>query len=1613
MANTEGIPDEKLASLLSLDDDTNIHSSISSRNRSSRSSQMNRNPQHHRHGTNIPRGLIERQRMMDAYHGSSGNSGSGGGGDMQPSAKVIRSSNARPPPTIVKSNTTTSTTTSTTKGVVEGRNNSKTATAISVGSSLDFKHGNDKKQVSFLRQEQEQQEQGVKPMVDNSQNTMLPPAILSSSIQERPILITKTRTINPQDNIHHEQTTPKKVSRFKMRQQRTNHNHHHNQPTDKKDEAVKGNHNSSTFPPLHKTGFPSFDNIPVGSLTKKGNTINTNRQNNPTKIINTNERENEVDRMIANMSKNEVQENINELKDMLSNETIAFLKNRRKKKEVNVSNNTTTTTTTMGVADKKKDDDQIDIPTQSKTPLSENAFSSPMIQREKEDEDENDASMDIRQKNEKEQMGRMLSNIKTEEELDALYAKSMGIEVPHQINPSATPSTTINTTTNTSLEQLHCRKEHGSIDNEVVNNDESEIEKATKLLRSTVLRQRLLGAKSIHEILLQQRLHAQQQQQQQQQQLSDYPKLLPVALRCLLDIPSPMKHTILLSYVLQSIHSLIILFAPDENHVYVNTPSSSSSKSNAAITQYTEDPKAIHQLWFMDDYIPTPSSRNLYTSSNIGPQSTNGTDRKIDDGCYATDSSAESAEKDSMAFYNDPLWTLLSRMKILPCIAHILSAYSKKNVGRDGICIDKEMVLQSVESISSICGILAMLSVRSPGAACAIAQHKTILPMIIAIFSIQPNLTEKMDSPSHDNDNDSFVVHTQLAFPAIRFICTLCRQSRTAATSTWIPSVMDSITMILATKSMKRDEWNLQRWSIILWRTLLRYGLAISYTSTILPMSIADLTMQIETEYSLSSYYLSTYAVICNCAKASKKDEKVEKSLNDLDKLVLDGCSMWLASHMKSCVEYLCQLYLTTYEDEPTAMRLASARITLLHSYTSAGDHGTTDGTLIPIISREAFINALKGVVQAKLLHRAIIVCLNSFDVDENESTNHRKLACACSLVYSFFTSLGNLFNEYSNRQGGESRNPSDDNLLRLVADIFDYVLSVLDSSNYYHEERASATSYCIRSWRNKAHFAMGKLMTKALTSDLPHIPDSALPITQSFCFTLIGKLDRGEEAMAAMLLSQGVLFDVKVGHESNSIQSMNLIQEVMLREIMDTSNQSQTQLDHSFKLIGGLEETSHLGGGPFLLESLRSEADRSVESIPSSDPNEKFEVLSLPLGHDWLYKLLCGKIDLGEEPQQKAMRLQGTSSIVISALKLIAYMEDDSSLYTKHIPSGSKLYFMLNACLFPEEIIRHDSFRPLFYDLFLRYYLSNDQTSTEKTRSFIVTSFRHSSYHHQRKDTSQKIQNKNHSEITEDQILALFFDTRGGEEKKMKLSPKDLKALDDFLSDLCTAFTNYGAQYDFFCTSIRFLLTAGFPTRNRIIILNHLKDLLHLLTTETESKDLTSTSICQSLCRSYNGGLPMLDGSKRDPAELLDVMASLMKKEKYCNVHRGGFFYLYCIGSFARNLSSSVIRCECGLNAMKRRLCGMNKNILQDTFTVSSKLMKDRIGTTEVLVDIVVQTCVRSVLGVDEDVNGTERSFWGEEWYESKNDDGVWNRIVKDLHQLYENGRTARMTID
>mmetsp|Transcript_16836 Transcript_16836/g.19251 ORF Transcript_16836/g.19251 Transcript_16836/m.19251 type:complete len:272 (+) Transcript_16836:34-849(+) len=227
MANTEGMSDETMASIFSLDADGTVGKSSSGNKVSS--IPVGGVPR-------IPRGFVERQRMMDEFEM---------GGQVKPSATVIRSSK-KIAPTV----------------------NYQT----SMNASANTNARNKTKKVSFDQIHKSKNEVEEVPIENKSSKNLPVAALISKSIRERPLVIQSASNNNNQSNV------PKKMSRFKMRQTGKNDVNNSDKESNSNDENKRKN-DKSIDTPIHKTGFPSFD-IPVGALTRKGRKDSNSRHQN-------------------------------------------------------------------------------------------------------------------------------------------------------------------------------------------------------------------------------------------------------------------------------------------------------------------------------------------------------------------------------------------------------------------------------------------------------------------------------------------------------------------------------------------------------------------------------------------------------------------------------------------------------------------------------------------------------------------------------------------------------------------------------------------------------------------------------------------------------------------------------------------------------------------------------------------------------------------------------------------------------------------------------------------------------------------------------------------------------------------------------------------------------------------------------------------------------------------------------------------------------------------------------------------------------------------------------------------------------------------------------------
>lgn len=1387
--------------------------------------------------------------MMDEFESDDGL------GNFQPSAKIIRHSSKRP---VIKSNDLTAARDLDSIGEIRENQN------VTVSKSSDD-HLQTSKQSHHQRA-----------------------AVMSESIVERPF------------------SQPKKVSRFKMMKQ-----------------AQLDNHEQ-------KGGFPSFD-IPVGTLTRRGGKIEFDHVNakgsltthaqgvvkNKTKfsLDDGNGRDggsssspSEADKIIANMSQDEIIQSVQEIKSILSSDTIQFLKQRKHHQQTKVikdedgkyRNKTTTT----------KDKGQLnDLHTRQ---IQEKSAS---VSEESVSQQQNSL-----QQQERNHSYKVLSNIQTEQELEEAFRKAMG-DFDDACSSIAEDK------------------------------EESELFKATKLLRSTSSRQRTLGAKTVCEILENRiRQLSEHADQEWYEDASTYPDVLPVSLRCLLDTPSPQNNVQLISYIVRAIHVLVILFSHPEHRVGLSITG----------TLEGNDANNVLQQDFMYDAVPISPGYQIYSREKACKLENTAV---FGDGCYTTNASAASAKSDAKAFYNDPAWTLLSKMRFIPCISHILSALCRL---RQKATYNDTPTISS-NAIMSICGILSSLGIRSPGAAVAISQHKDLLPSLFTLTL----------EPDNSGDN-SFVVDTAASFPAIYLSCVLCAQSRTAAES--LQSVMESVVYIVANDPQNQQEFQLEQWCLIFWRKLLRYGIGISYLPTLLPISVKQLTCGDRTPFSLAAEYFSAFAVICQCVKVARHQSSCQSDasnsiLEDSVREILAMSGMWFSSHAQNCIKFFVESFRSGSRYH---LKLTSAKLRFLSSYIDASSPTDINGSalvsrnnvdFVSIIHEDDFMLALDNIAKSKFLQNALFGSCSPDSNVTNAATSMRDEAACCAFIEAFFSSVSMLkakiYDASHSAQEVEADLGENTGMESLVAK------ACAHSTEYINKAAFSPHIDCFPKsrilWTNKAHLSLLHFHTMAikillLSSKITLKPP--LKSMQSFSFSLIGKLQRGEEAKAVQLLNQDMFFYVIIedGEMKKSLIGSSL-RELIITELSENPS-AQAQLDHSNKLEGhpGLtqERVGHFG-----LKSLRVEND-----IMLGNPDQLDESLILPLGNEWAWKLISSPVARNREDKDTLTKI---SMVVKSILQFLLYVEESGMDFSTSLHTGSKMYYLLNSCLHPEAVISDKEYNEIFSKLFSLYQTSAAVDGDETARSFIITCYEHSKY----------FQEYTRDRANYDTLSDLFFtDTvQGGD---IGLSSKDFKAFDEFVDDLCAAFMDFGAQYNFFVYAIRFLLSPFMPVRVRNRTLENLKDILHLLTTEGESKDEEKKDLKKCLKYFYPGGLPFLDHSKRDHSSTLDILASVLKTGSFDLMQRQeGFFFLYAVGSLARNLASNAVKCECGLKSMKRRLSTLKKDVSAKILAIAIATIKEKCASADHLASIVLRKYVEDTpvcdLEFDEAVQNLRDLHYGQ----------------------------------
>lgn len=1094
------------------------------------------------------------------------------------------------------------------------------------------------------------------------------------------------------------------------------------------------------------TGFPTLQK-PVGTYTPKNATLK-GKTSAPTskpavaasssmastpaasQDILQETRTREADQMLAGMSVDEIRSSVEELEAMLPPDTLAFLRDRKKKAQ----------------------SEPQPLPSKQAS-LPDTAKKSALGGLEKE-------------RLEKERVSKLLSAVQTFDDMDALYQAEAG-EASTLANDSPSDSFAV----------------------------------ACDLLRSTVPRQTLWAVRTVRD-RLQNDLAEGRTMRLPMHPDWPYPSILPVSLRCLLDQPPTRVNAYALhTHALEALYLLLRLRCAVDHDVDVTDT-------------VAHDPASVYQLYFQQDAVPTPPLHSVYSASqSVKPLSVGSHDNVA----YSTASSSTTAQQDGQRFAQDPLWTLLSQMRILPRLATLFQ--SRPSLPH--------------EALVAASGILALIAQRSAGAATAMVQHKTLLH----------DLSRQAWEPDAST--------TAISLAVVRLWIILARQSRTAAAGLELPPWG----LLLGQRAHTREDWHRQRWTLVLWRTLMRYGLALTELECVLTLAASQLAVP-KHEYSLTADYFSCWAVLLQAhySRAVTAPDETTR-LHELRLLV--QVRVWLSSSyrqalsllessivppmatdavmtLSACLRFCCQYRRSTdvvIPNPPGEYKTEE---------TSVEDDKSFMASLQRIVNRSVFSWALTRI--SPHMFRSLV---DQAPIEE---------AAAASFLAAFTNVLNALLKRVDDKANDECRQEFSFLRESLSKKL---VATLSTEAAKAHTRSGNQDGVVAIGWRNCGRLCIWQLLQSSSGGESVNGR-----VRMAMTILSLAWLQTGDEAIFEYLLQLDVVI------LPSELKGMVYSQ-------INGAPQKSDQMHHSLALHQETIATTETSMVVSEIQSLRSEAD--IRGAKRHDIGS-----GIPLGEYWLWKVLTGSA----APETPVYQ---TVQVLSAALSLIDELEeaDTSGLcrYAASLDPASKMYFLMNLCLQSEEVLAHELIQEQCERLYRKYEKNVDPIYV---KSFAESCASHSAMQHSDPTTTTGDSEGTNEEENKFAAALLENDIAVG---PAVISGKTLRLMMDFMNDLCIAFVDYGAQYPFFAAFLRVFLYPSFPAQVRCEILQRLQGLLHLVSLS----DDTDTTLA---------GFLGDDPSKED---VLDALASRYTKSGPERSH--GLVELITVAELGRALGQATQR--------------------------------------------------------------------------------------------------------
>jgi hypothetical protein len=1232
-------------------------------------------------------------------------------------------------------------------------------------------------------------------------------------------------------------------------------------PVDTIDSKLSDNVNNMSTP---VNGFPSLQQRHIGTFLPSTNVVNASSRKSSTttskvmlesptcknaslSILEQSSMDSQA--LLEQMSIDEIRESVQELHKVLKADIIRFLRRRGNCTKVKSF----------------EEPKRLHVPLRLEPPLVV-TLNKPDVPLELDPNESLTAtcSMTIK-KNLKEELATAMSSIQTYEDLDAAYDHYFKNETSGETNDSLL----------------------SSIKDEYT--DDEKFQVACKLLRSSSPQQTLWAARVVcirlkyelernpRSYSLTPSIYSECEITRQKANRWPFPVLLPVSLRCVLDSQSTQSlcgsgGVLLTTYVLQSLLLLLQLRACSD-HIFCNP---------------AEQKKDFYQVDFLDDVVPSVPLRFCYFDAIAepvnAPASCGVEGGNLSTGVYWTSSSTStSAISDGQAFVSDPMWTLLSRMRIIPRLAEILQLF------RNGAVLP-------IEARTSICGILVMIGQRSSGASSAIIHHPTLIDDLLEKMIVHRDNSAQYDSRS--------------AIPFIYLLCTLARQSRVVAEGIRRRIATDNSPIILhllapysetsdntasCDVSLDLPDFTLQQWTFILWRTLLRYGLCLDILPTILTLSARHLTLgaiRATESMSVAPELYSCFAIMLHDASMNAK------MLNILDSKSVNTSSIFRMVSVPWQRQSIYHLQKLIDSDNfccnGEVIRLASGIFRFWGALLGyATNFFATNGPMYDIMD---------GVVaDLKLLFPVLdaIMC-------------HSRMASMVSqaLYFAHNPDFSDAIVDLVSLNAGTRAAAFLESFVVLLSRIRDFAVRISDSLPFEAKNLESKLAGLLLSEIVRMHMAKNVYLcsqgeqpieamqryrfnrVQAIIVSFLCSSDFGYNVSglKTMTFAVIGRLGVGEEFTASVLCRLPELFR----HSTMTSKSFDssLISEVLCRELILTQA-NQIQFDHSCNLNNDWNVFMNSKGSS-LLQSLL------VDTGHVTNP-----VYFLPVGKYWLWKLLSGS-SINPEASSQDPERDETVNVLDEVLMIIDELESDQSFYCVNLNSGPKLYYLVNVFLNGKAVLSQDRVVSLIEKLFNLYFTGLEPRDLLR---FVEECRIHSKPNHGGNE------GKKSSSTGENDFEAIL---NPQERDVFGFSTNHLRCLETLVGDLCDAYLDFGFHFPMFTKCVRLFLVHGFPTKVRCSIVHRLRGDLHLLTIRNEE------SIATILTRFVSGGLPSLDQSIRDDPILIDCVASIYAKGSMCRPD-DLFVKSWTICILVRSLAISVVtRNSSSLFVSKRRILSL-----------------------------------------------------------------------------------------